>query len=503
MSRKKNSINNLLWGIVGTIITSAVAIIIPRLFIVNYGSEINGLLSSIRQIYVYLALLEFGVGDASVVALYGPIGRQDYEKSNRILAATHYFYKRIGFVYGFLVLALGFLYPLLIKSSIPYWACFGIIVLQGAGGVISYLYQGKYNMLLRVDNKNYITTNLNTITGVCTDIVRIILLLNGKSIVVIQATYLGFSLIKMIYISWYIRKHYTWIDLTVRPNFDAISQKSAVIVHQISSLVFSHTDVFILTFVCGLKVVSIYSLYATMYAMVNNVIQITSNSVQAAMGQIFHNDRKKFIEIQEAFETYYLTLVFALFAITSIFILPFMKLYTNGADVNYIDWKLPVLFGLYQLLNYGRVTSSNIISYAGEFKATQWRAWIETGINLCVSLIAVFKFGIYGVLLGTVAALLYRANDMILFANHRVMHRSALPTYRRWCYNAIIFGVVVWFFLNIPMNNEDYVHLIINAVWVSLITLFFFFTIISILEKKSRKIAWMYIKPILKKMKDF
>ena len=63
MSRQKNSINNLKWGILGNIITSAVAIIIPRLFIVNYGSEVNGLLSSIRQIYVYLALLEAGVGD--------------------------------------------------------------------------------------------------------------------------------------------------------------------------------------------------------------------------------------------------------------------------------------------------------------------------------------------------------------------------------------------------------------------------------------------------------
>lgn len=65
VSRQRNSINNLIWGIVGNIVTAAVAIIIPRLFIVNYGSEINGLLASIRQVYVYLALLEVGIGDAS------------------------------------------------------------------------------------------------------------------------------------------------------------------------------------------------------------------------------------------------------------------------------------------------------------------------------------------------------------------------------------------------------------------------------------------------------
>ena len=42
MSRQRDSINNLVWGIVGNVITSAVAIVIPRLFIVNYGSDVNG-----------------------------------------------------------------------------------------------------------------------------------------------------------------------------------------------------------------------------------------------------------------------------------------------------------------------------------------------------------------------------------------------------------------------------------------------------------------------------
>ena len=61
MSNQRNSMRNLWWGMVGTVVTSAVAILIPRLFIVNYGSEVNGLLASIRQVYVYLALLEAGV----------------------------------------------------------------------------------------------------------------------------------------------------------------------------------------------------------------------------------------------------------------------------------------------------------------------------------------------------------------------------------------------------------------------------------------------------------
>lgn len=498
MSRQKNSMNNLIWGIAGNIITSIVAIIIPRLFIVNYGSEVNGLLSSIRQIYVYLALLEVGVGDASVVALYKPIGQGDHEEANRILAATDHYYKRIGIIYAGSIIVLGFVYPLLLDTTIPYITCCLVIILQGSGSVISYLVQGKYNMLLRVDNRNYVTTNLNTITTVFTDVARIFLLMQGQSIVAVQTTYLIFNLVKMIYVSWYIRKNYKWLDLSVKPNFQAISQKGAVFMHQISSLVFSHTDVLILTFVCGLKTVSIYSMYATIYAMVNNIITIASNSVQSALGQIFNTDKKRYMELNEAFETYYLALVFSLFAIATIFILPFMKLYTRGADINYIDWKLPVLFGLYQLLSYGRVSSNFIIGFAGEFKATQWRAWLETGINLIVSFICVFRFGIYGVLFGTIAALIYRANDIILFANHRVLKRSAWPTYRRWGINAIIFLVTVLGFLKMPMRLDSYWWLIINAIWVSAFVIIIFFGVDSITEKKARKVAWEYVKSAIK-----
>lgn len=502
MSNYRNSMRNLWWGILGNVVTTLVAIIIPRLFIVNYGSEVNGLLSSIKQIYVYLALLEAGVGDASVIALYGPIGRNDHRATNEILAATHYYYRKIGFIYAACVVAMSLVYPLLLDTAISYPVCCLVILLQGSGSVISYLFQGKYNMLLRVDNRNYVTTNLGTVTTVLTDVCRIGLLMMGRSIVAVQATYLLFNLIKMLYIAWYIRKNYPWIDLSVKPNFQAISQKSAVLVHQISSLVFSHTDVLILTFVCGLGTVSIYSMYAMLYGMVGNIISIVSGSVQSVLGQMYNTDRKKYIVLQDTYETYFMALVFGLLAIASIFMLPFMRLYTEGADLNYIDWKLPVLFGAYQLLNYGRTPSHNPIGFAGKFRETQWRAWLETVINLVVSFTCVFRFGIYGVLFGTIAALLYRANDIIIFANKVVLNRSPWPTYRRWLINLTVFLAVVAVFVHVPMRLDSLLWLILNAAWVSVVVMFLFFGVNSIAEPEARMTAMKYIKnavPALKR----
>lgn len=499
MTNYQNSLRNLYCGIAGNVITTFIAILIPRLFIVNYGSEINGLLASIKQIYVYLALLEAGVGDASVIALYGPVGRKDHQAINEILAATHYYYRKIGVIYAGGVVILALVYPLLLDTTIPYTICCAVILLQGSGSVISYLFQGKYNMLLRVDNRNYVTTNLGTVTSVLTDLCRIGLLMTGKSIIAVQTTYLVFNLAKMFYISWYIKKNYSWIDLSVVPNIQAISQRTAVLVHQVSSLVFSHTDVLVLTFVCGLKTVSIYSMYATIYGMVGNVISIVSGSVQSALGQIYNNDRNRFVELHDTYETYFLALVFSLLAIAQIFILPFMKLYTRGADINYIDGKLVALFAVYQVLNYGRTPSHNPIGFAGKYKETQWRAWLETAINLTVSLACAFRFGIYGVLFGTIVALLYRANDIIIFANKVVLRRSPWPTYRRWLTNLGVFILTVYIFGHIPIKVDTYCWLFFHAVWIGCVVVVVFFAVNSMTEATSRRIAIQYIKKLVYK----
>ena len=146
------------------------------------------------------------------------------------------------------------------------------------------------------------------------------------------------------------------------------------------------------------------------------------------------------------------------------------------------------------------VSSNFIIGFAGEFKATQWRAWLETAINLVVSFICVFKFGIYGVLFGTIAALIYRANDIILFANHRILNRSAKSTYRKWLTNALLFIICVPIFLLIPLKVDSLLFLFLNAAWVSMIVFAVFFGMNTLLEKPSREIALYYIKNILNKI---
>ena len=90
------------------------------------------MVTSINQFLIYLGLAEAGVGTASVVALYGPLAREDQAEVNSILSASRRFYNRSGYLFGALVAGFAFVYPYLIGKNDGSCSC-----QQYTGGLFS------------------------------------------------------------------------------------------------------------------------------------------------------------------------------------------------------------------------------------------------------------------------------------------------------------------------------------------------------------------------------
>ena len=457
----KKTVYNLLSGLIGQIVTIALGIVIPRLFIVSLGSEVNGLVSSVSQIFVYFGLLEAGVGLATTQALYKPIAQGNKNDINAILVATDRYYKKTGTIYLIGVVVLSVIYPVVITSQIDKFTIFIVIIFQGLGGVLSYFFQGKYRLLLQAEGKGYILTNLSTVIQIFISVGKIILLVNGFDVIAIQGMYFFFNIIQ-------------------------ISQKKFVLIHQISGMIFSNTDVLILTLFCDLKIVSIYSMYNLFFNMINTFMSTISGSISFQLGQSYSINKKKFIKLYDIYETYYTVLNFTVCATMHLFILPFMKLYTRGiTDANYIDTVLPILFVFVNLLANGKLPSNQVINVAGHFEETKWKGICEALLNIVVSILGVIRFGLYGVLIGTIVALLYRANDMIIYANRKVIGRSPIKTYFRWGVNIVIFLIATNIGNNISWNNTTYIHIILNAGMFCLCTGVVYFIVNSLIEREN------------------
>lgn len=316
------------------------------------------------------------------------------------------------------------------------------------------------------------------------------LLIYGFGVVAIQEMYLFFGVLQMLAIVYYIRRYYKWLNLKVKPDYEAISQRNYVLIHQIVGLVFDNTDIILLTLFTNLKVVSVYSLYTTFYTVIKSVLNTISYSYSYALGQIYHSDRERFIKLHNVYEVYNMSLTFSFMCILNIFILPFIGIYTSGVtDIQYVDKYIPMLFTAVYLLSNSRASSGLIIDFAQHFEQTKWRAIIEASINITVSLVAIHYLGIYGALIGTVVALLYRANDMIIYAN-RLINRSPLITYKRWIINMIVFAATTYASKLILPEMSTLLQVIIYGVAACVIIIPLFLIVDSLCELKTSKYAF-------------
>lgn len=494
-SNLNKGINNVAFGLLNQFVTIALGIFLPRIVLVSLGSEANGLLNSINQVLIYLALLEGGVGLTITKALYGPVAQKDKPEINGIMSAANIFYRKVGVMYFIGVILVSIIYPVIIKTAMSYWTVATVILLTGLPQVINFLFQGKYRNLIQVEGRKYVLTNLTTVIFLGTSIGKIVLLLNGFGVVSLQAMYLFFNLIQMFFIIWYVKKLFPWLNVNAEPMNDKIGKRKSVFLHQIAGFIFSNTDMLLLSF-CGLKVVSVYAIYNMFFTMINSLISNFTGSFTFIMGQKFNSDKKEFMKLQNVFETCNMMLVFSMYFVLYMCILPFLKLYTAGiTDISYIDKYLPVLFVIIQLIQSGRLSSMKIIEYAGEFEKTQWHAVLEAALNIAVSVIGVIKFGIYGVLLGTIVSLLVRSVLMIYYAHKKILKVSQKTIYKKWFFNIALMVIMCALASRVNVQPDTYFSVIIYAAVLLVISVSAFAALSFAIDKET----FLFIRQEIKK----
>ena len=398
-------------------INTGMSLILPYLFITKFGSETNGLLNSIAQLFVYLELLEAGVGSATIQALYKPIARNDHDSINSILSATKKYYIRTGIIYSLILIIISFSYPFFVDSSLPKHVIIATILLQGISSVWRFFVQAKYSMLLKADGRIYILYLLMLGTSIFRNAGKIIAIKLGYGILVVQAIHLMISLAESVVIVLFIRSKYRWLNVNFTPDYKSIGQKNYVLIQTIAWLVFNHTDIMLLTILCrDLKIVSVYSLYSLIFNAIQNILESIRNSYQFKLGQKYSVSKKKAFHFYSEYKQVYMIAAFALCTICYILISPFIKLYTNGvSDTNYLMQYLPEFFFASRVLYTVREVYRQPVEASGQFKKTQRIMINEMVINLFLSFLLIPFFNIYGALIGTIIALVYGITSLICF----------------------------------------------------------------------------------------
>ena len=467
-----------------------------KFVLVEFGSEANGLLSSVNQLFAYIALLEAGIGTATIRALYQPIADKSPIDIADVLSASRSYYRSCAKWYFLAVVIVSILWPFLLETTIPFGTIWAVIFLQGISGVITFWFSSTVVNYLVASSRNYVNNNLHVVFTLLTYVIKIAICLSGLSIVTISAAMIGLNILKCLLYYLYLKKNCPEFFIYRKPNKALLKQRKSFLVHEISGVIFSSTDTVILSVFCGLNEASVYAVYSLVFNALRSIIGQMFTGTNYILGTAYSQGLNKYTPIHDNFNRIYVCAVFAIFTIAYIMILPFISLYTNGiADIDYMDSALPIMFVAIELLSACRIVDGQLIKNALHAKQTINRSIVEAIINLVISIIAVQYLGIYGVLLGTIVAMLYRTNDIIVYANKHILKRRSIKEYVLYGGNIGIFFLFVVAERMIHIVVDTYLQLFWVAIGVSLVVLMVYAVInfgVYYIEKRVSRVRGVY-----------
>ncbi len=475
-NRKKRAIANVSFSTTIKIVTFAIGILLPRLIIGQYGSETNGLLQTVANIYSYLALIMAGVSNASAQGLYKTLASGDREAISSVLVTTKKYYTKMIMYYAVGVAIFTAVFPFVVDSTIDTFTICAIIFLEGLSFILTYYFTSTVQGLLIVDGREYITHIVQFVVFILTSAVKIVLIFLGVNIIYLQLSYLAVNVLQIVIYQIYFKKKYPWVNWRAKPDFSILKNRKHYLLNGVSWTVFNSTDTIIISVVCGLVYSSIYAMYNLIYANLNLILAILYSSIYFILGQVYNEDKERYRTLHDGFESVITGVVFGFLSVAYLLTLPFMKLYTSGiSDVNYVDRYLPILFCLVQMLSNTRLVSGNLINISNNPKMTNVASIIEVMINISLSITLAYFIGLHGVLIATVVALAFKTNFIIVVSNKKILNRKPLRTYLTVGTNFLLFGLIVLFeyFVNYEIVNVGYFILAGVVLTVVIVPLFF------------------------------
>ncbi|MGN0457144.1 MAG: lipopolysaccharide biosynthesis protein [Acutalibacteraceae bacterium] len=445
----------------------------PRLILQYYGSDVNGLVSSITQFLQIIAFLELGVGAVVQSSLYKPLANKNEIETSKIIVSAQRFFRRLAIILLVYVVFLFFVYPQFVEFDFFYTA---ILILAMCISTFAQYYFGVVDrLLLTADQRGYIQYNAQTATLLLNTVVCAIMIYFGASIHIVKLTTSLIYLIRPVVLRLYVNRRYK-LNRHIKYDSEPIKQKWNGVAQHISAVVLDSTDSIVLTLFSTLSSVSVYTVYHLVIYGIKQLFTSMTNGIQSLLGELWA--RQEIKELEKTFswtEWCIHTGATFLFGCTGSLIVPFVMVYTNGInDANYVVPAFAILITIAHAMHCLRLPYNMMILAGGHYKQTQHNYIIAAIINIVVSIAVVSVWGLIGVAIGTLAAMLYQTIWMAYYNSKNFIKWK----FKRFAKQLVIDSVtfVIGYFAAgfIKLGDVSYISWIwmaipVVAIWVAVV----------------------------------
>lgn len=409
-SRLSNSIKNISFGLIAQVSQMVLGFISRTIFIRYLAVEylgVNGLFTNILSL---LSLAELGIAGAISYSLYKPLAEKDEKKLAGLVNFFAKIYTRIAFIIAALgLMVVPFLDTIVNHPPQPIADNLTLIYLLFLfNTVTAYFMQYKLS-LFQADQKNYIISKNNIVIFMMQNIGQILVLILFQNFILYLIVQAVFQLLGNFVISSKVGKHYPFLKKYKDERVDSATKKNiysnvkSTSLVKIGGLLVNSTDNLILNYFSGLIMVGFLSNYNLLIGLASGLIVQVFSSLTGTIANINAIESQ-----QKKIETFHIInfanfWIYGLASIGIIFLInDFIELWIGPKFM----LTLPVVILLaINFFMYGMQNAVWLFKVTfGFFKQGQYLIILTAVINLILSFVFGWYYGLLGILTATAIA---------------------------------------------------------------------------------------------------
>ena len=442
----QKTLRNSLCTVVAQICIVVMQFINRRLFIQYLGEELLGYQSVLANVFAWLLVADVGIGNVILYRFYKAISRNDREEIITLMTVNRYYNYAIAAVMTVLSGVLFLFLPYIINdTTIPFAYTVQIYALYVLS-VVGNCFVSHRVIILHAQQQSYLCDRIDITARFAVAVLQLAVMMLTRNFMLYLAVNLSGTLLSNGIASRRAVKEYPFIKEKRRLTFrqlremDLFKDCGNYIAHKLSWTVFNSTDSLVLSAICGIKTVALYSNYAMLQSQVNQFIfNRLMNVFHVSVGHVMYGEaeeqhKKRTFQMMES-------ITFLLAALVGTCFLTLFQPFI----VWWLGDRFLLPFGfviLFVLTITSQLIFENLNTYRsayGGFERDRNYMILSALLNIAVSVPLAKRLGVIGVQIGTLVALvpIFYIRSRLVVAD--IWHESLL---RYWLQKLLLLGLV-------------------------------------------------------------
>lgn len=429
--RTKKVLKNTIYSLASYGILAILGLVNRKVFVTFLNLELLGYEGLFANIFSILSLAELGVGTVITYNLYKEIANNDKEEIAKLMMIYKQMYRVIGGCVAIIGVILFFFMPLLIKDNTLDWNYVRIIYIVQLSATICTYFLSYKRILYTASQKEYVCVKVDTAVKALNLFTQIIIIITTKNYILYAFSTVVFNILANLIIahkyngdfSYAINAKISYQDFKDRNFFKDIKN---FLVHKVSYIVYGGTDNIVISAILGIQSVALYSNYVLVKSQVTNIINKLLTPMQASVGDlIYTEDKEKTKDFFDIFDLLCFFISSTIFIAYSVLFQPFIKIWLGSQFM--LPLAFVILFSLNEYLAFNFQAVCIFRNAFGQYENDKKYMILSAIINLVLSIIGAYHFGILGIALGTVVGHLAIQYGRVQFVFRQYFNKKMVP----------------------------------------------------------------------------